>query len=432
MSLKLHCLFALVIMCFETGLYADTKDCDILVVGGGSAGVVAAIQAGRESMNTILVEVNSQLGGNATVGGVNSPEQFHMAGKQWIAGIGWEWCQKTAELDDGQLPGSRKNYRINPILYACIAEELCLQAGVEIRYFEAPMSVEKSNETGFNWLVKTVAMGEIRTIRCKELIDCTGNGSLCALAGAERMREKEIMAGSFNFTIKHHVDISKWPSGEYTRLYEKAIQEGRLKVGDSVNGCTALLRYQAGNYIYDADNSTAQARTDTNIRGRQAALRILRFIRSLPGGEDAVLTSMFPEVGVRETWRVKGEMVMSSKDYLAGTKWDDSLCYSCYQVDLHKPLWKDFVRIPLQPGAHPTVPLRALVPKGIDHLTVAGRCISADRETLSAVRVQATCMGTGQAAAAAAVLAVRHDTTPLKVEIVELKTLLKKHDAIVP
>src|SRR5574344_523616 len=105
MSLKLHCLFALVIMCFETGLYADTKDCDILVVGGGSAGVVAAIQAGRESMNTILVEVNSQLGGNATVGGVNSPEQFHMAGKQWIAGIGWEWCQKTAELDDGQLPG---------------------------------------------------------------------------------------------------------------------------------------------------------------------------------------------------------------------------------------------------------------------------------------------------------------------------------------
>lgn len=425
-------LFLIPIMIWGAIAFSDTKDCDIVVVGGGSAGVVAAIQAGRENAQTILIEVNAQLGGNATVGGVNSPELFHREGKQWVAGIGWEWCQKTADLDDGQLPDSRKHYRINPALYACIAEELCLQAGVEIRYFEAPMSVKKCEDPGFHWLVQTVGMGEIRSIRCKELIDCTGNGSLCALAGAERMRENEIMAGSFNFTIKHNVDLKKLTKSEYKRLYEEALRYGRLKVGDTRHEIEALLYYQAGNYIYNADNSTSALRSDTNIRGRQAALRILRFIRSLPGGNDATITSMFPEVGVRETYRVKGEMIMSVKDYLAGKVWDDSLCYCCYQIDLHKPRWEDFVRIPLSPGVHPTVPLRALVPKGMDHLTVAGRCISADRETISAVRIQATCMGTGQAAAAASVLAVRHNTTPLNVDLSELKSLLKKHGAIVP
>jgi len=105
------------------------------------------------------------------------------------------------------------------------------------------------------------------------------------------------------------------------------------------------------------------------------------------------------------TWRVKGELVMNVDDYLAGKKWDDSVCFACYQVDLHKPLWKDFVRRGVPNGVLPTIPLRAMIPAGIDHLTVAG---------------------------AVASLAARHGTTPRKVDLAELKTLLKQHEAIVP
>lgn len=428
------------LLCAALGLfssihvYAETVDCDVVVVGGGTAGVVASIQSARCGARTILVEAGSQLGGNATVGGVNSPELFSLWGKQRIAGIGWEWCMKTAELDDGRLPDSRQHYRINPPLYACIAEELCLNAGAELRYFESPMTVRKSNKSGaaYNWILTTAAMGETRTIRCKELIDCTGNGTLCALAGAQRMREKEIMAGSFNYTIKHEVNLKKLGKEELQNRYEEALRDGRLKEGDARHGIEGSLYYQAGNYVYDADNSTAALRTQTNIRGRQSALRMLRFIRSLPGGETAAITSMFPEVGVRETWRVKGEYIVTVDDYLAGKVWDDSICYACYQIDMHKPLWKDFVRIPLKKGVLPTVPLRALLPVGVEHLLVAGRCISSDRLAMSALRIQATCMGTGQAAGAAAAIAAKKGITPKSVDIAELKSLLKKHGAIVP
>ena len=414
-------------------IYADTVDCDVVVVGGGTAGVVATIQSGRCGAKTILIEAGSQLGGNATVGGVNSPELFSLWGKQRIAGIGWEWCTKTAELDDKQLPGSRQHFRINPAMYACIAEELCLEAGAELRYFEAPMTVKKSDDKfGYNWILTTAAMGETRTIRCKELVDCTGNGTLCALAGAERMRENEIMAGSFNYTIKHEVDRKKLGKDELQKRYEEALKDGRLKEGDARHGIESAMHYQAGNYIYDADNSTAALRTQTNIRGRQSALRMLRFIRSLPGGETATIVTMFPEVGVRETWRVKGEYVVTVDDYLSGKVWDDSISYACYQIDMHKPQWKDFVRIHLKEGVLPTVPLRALIPLGVDHLMVAGRCISSDRLAMSALRIQATCMGTGQAAGAAAALAAKNNMTPRKLDVAEVKSVLKKYGAIIP
>lgn len=427
---------------YSLPLFGDTAQCDVVVVGGGSSGTVAAIQSGRCGAKTILLEVAPVLGGNAVIGGVNSPESFFkwepgkmfQSGKQIIAGIGWEWCSKTAELDDGQLPDSRKHYRINPAVYAAVGEDLCLKAGVKIRYFESPVSVEKigKSEQNFHWKVVTCAMGEMRTVFCRELIDCTGNGSLCALAGAERMREKEIMAGSFNFIIKHNVDVKKFPKGDLEHRYQEALKEGRLQKGDARHGVVGLLTYQAGNYVYDADNSTAELRTETNIQGRQMALRVLRFIRSLPGGENAVITTMFPEVGVRETWRVKGEHVMKVEDYLSGKVWNDSICFACYQVDLHKPEWKDFVRKGLAPNIIPTIPLRALLPKGIDHLITAGRCISADRETISAVRIQATCMATGQTAGAAAALAALKNSTPSKLEINELKSVLRKHGALVP
>lgn len=405
--------------------------CDLLVVGGGSAGVPAAIQAGRLGMKTILMEVGCTIGGNMTVGGVNSPECFIRNDVQSIAGIGWEWCVKTAEMDDGILADSKPHYRINPAVAVCVGEELLMEAGVEIRYWESPMEVEKlpPEEKPWNWRVTSAALGEKRIIRCKQMIDCTGNGTLCALAGASRMREEETMAGSFNYSIRHSCSLTKAEAQPY---YEAALKDGRLQEGDALFGTESLLYHQRSNYVYHADNSTARLRTETNLRGRQSAMRVLRFLRSLPGGEDAVITSMFPEVGVRETWRVEGVHVMQVEDYLAGKVWEDSICFACYQVDLHKPQWKDFVRIPLKKGIRGTVPLRALIPTEVENLMMAGRCISADRQPLSAVRIQATCMATGQAAGAAAALAVQQETTPAQVDIARLKEILQKHHAIVP
>ena len=423
---------ALLFGCWSAG--ADTVRCDVLVVGGGTAGVVAAIQTGRLGAKTVLVEVGSMLGGQATVGGVNSPILFTLQGKQRVKGIGWEWIAKTVELDDGKKPESYPNWRINAPLFAITAEELLQQAGVEIRYFEAPSAVEPvlfSKEKPYNWLVTTAAMGERRVICCKQIVDCTGSGAVCALAGAERLREKKIMPGNLNYQIK--TDFKVRPD---QALVEKKIAEamknGSLLESDVPRDAMLVLDYQAATYILDADTSTAQKRTDANLRGRQAVLRVLRFLRSLPGGETSRLVSMSAEVGVRESYRVRGEYVITVDDYLSGRVWDDSIAYATFQVDMHKERWEDFDRRPIPPGVVPTVPLRALIPRGKTNLLVAGRCLSCDRLAFSGLRVQAVCMATGQAAGAAAALGAKKDVSPGAVDVKELKTVLKANGALVP
>ena len=118
-------------------------------------------------------------------------------------------------------------------------------------------------------------------------------------------------------------------------------------------------------------------------------------------------------------------------DYLEGKIFEDSLSYSFYPIDLHregKSIYQEF----LKPSVVASIPLRALIPKQSKNFLVAGRCVSSDRMANSALRVQASCMGMGQAAAVAAVLANSYGTTPAEVPINDIKQLLVKHGAIVP
>ena len=124
-------------------------DVDVLVVGGGSAGHVAAIQAGRMGAKTVLLERNSQLGGTTTTGGVCFPGLFHAWGKQVVGGIGWELVAKSVEVDGRQLQDFTKVHRshvpyhvdINAQLYSLLAEEACLDAGVSLAYYQFPQKV---------------------------------------------------------------------------------------------------------------------------------------------------------------------------------------------------------------------------------------------------------------------------------------------------
>ena len=122
---------------------------------------------------------------------------------------------------------------------------------------------------------------------------------------------------------------------------------------------------------------------------------------------------------------------MTQQDYLEGKVFEDSLSHSFYPIDLHrdgKSIYQKF----LKPGLVASVPLRALIPKQSKNFLVAGRCVSSDRLANSALRVQASCMGMGQAAAVAAVLASNQGTTPAEVPMDDIKQLLKEHGAIIP
>lgn len=413
--------------------------CDVVVIGGGSAGISAAVQSARAGAKTVLVEAAHQVGGNTTTGGVNFPGLFHAWGKQVIAGVGWELVTNSVAIDSGKMPDftkptGRRHYNhqvlINIPLFVALAEDALVRAGVTVHYHAAPVRIEARPG---GWHVRTAAVGDTRTITCKQIVDCTGNGTAAAQAGFKRLREDECQPGTFVYRIRPNADLSKFDAKELQTLYNTAVKEGALQSND----CRwSLLHYlQSGgntaNYVEGADNSTADARTDTNMRGRAAALRMVRFLKGIPGLENVKLEGMSPEVGIRETYRVQGEYLITHEDYTSGKHWEDSLCYAFYPIDLHDK--KSGVKpAHLEEGVVATVPLRALIPQGSKNMLVAGRCLSSDRLANSALRVQATCMATGQAAGAAAALAAKQGVSPGQVKATEIKALLAEHGAIVP
>jgi hypothetical protein len=176
-------------------------------------------------------------------------------------------------------------------------------------------------------------------------------------------------------------------------------------------------------YVHGADSTNSRTVTAANLKGRKDLLARVR-----TSGKR--LMHMQTEASFRESYRIQGETVITVDDYTAGRVFKDAVCNAFYPVDLHT---KTGVRPkPLKPGTVPTVPLSALVPKGSSNIIVAGRCVSSDRLANSGLRVQASCMAMGQAAGAAAALAVAKNTTPLQVPLKDIRETLRKHGAIVP
>lgn len=375
-----------------------TTEADLLVVGGGTAGTIAAIQAARVGAKTLLVERGTQLGGTTTTGGVAFPGLFDAWGKQIIAGIGWELVKQSVELDGGSLPDFKNipsrhwqnQIQVNQFVYALIAEEACVKAGVMIAYYESPLSAEK---TADGWVVECIGPGTKRHVKCKQIVDCTGGASVVGMIGLPRLRESEVQPGSL--------------------LYK-------------LGGVHPVGRKQLDRlYVDGADSSTSVTLTKANLVGRMS---LLKKLRAIDGKER--LVHMQPETAHRESYRIRGETVIAVDDYTTGRVFKDAVCYAFYPVDLHT---KSGVKPkPLARGTVPTIPLSALVPKGSRNIIVAGRCVSSDRLANSGLRVQASCMAMGQAAGAAAALAAAENTTPFEVPLKDIWELLRKHGAIVP
>lgn len=413
-------------------------DVDVLVVGGGSAGHVAAIQAGRMGAKTALLERGPQLGGTTTTGGVNFPGLFHAWGKQLISGIGWELVTKCREIDGKPLQNFARANRghcyyhvtINGQLYSLLAEEACLDAGVSIAYYQFPETVKQTPD---GWLVEVVGQGVRYQLRCKQIIDCTGGGTVVGMLGYERMRGDVRQPGT-HCTVYTGFDKDEVNKNEkkIQEMYNQALAEGRLKKGDTWSGkAMKPIRARSGNtnHIFGADSSTAATQTQTNFAGRKSVLRMLKFFKTIPGGKNATIESMMTETASRETFRIKGERVLTVNDYTSGKVFDDSLCYSFYPIDMHDE--NGVKPEKLSPGTFPTIPRDCLIPKGSKNIMVAGRSLSSDRLANSAARVQATCMAVGQATAVTAVLAARQGISPREVDLGEIRTELRRHKAIV-
>ena len=379
-----------------------TTQADVLVVGGGTAGTIAAIQSARAGAKTALIERGAQLGGTTTTGGVSFPRLFDAWGEQIIAGIGWELVRESVELDGGKLPDFSKvpdrhwmnQVRVNQFLYAILTEEKCEHAGVEIAYYEFPQTITK---TAKGWQVDCVGFGTRRHVLCKQIIDCTGGAEVVGMLNLPRLREEETQPGSMLFRLGTANNPGR-PNGPGSGLLDSL-------------------------YVHGADSTNSRTVTAANLKGRKAVPAKVRT-------EKRRLMHMQPEASFRESYRIQGETVITVDDYTSGRFFEDALCYAFYPVDLHtssgvKPK-------PLANGTVPTIHLSALVPRDSRNIIVAGRYVSSDRLANSGLRVQASCMAMGQAAGATAALAAQNNTTPRNVPLKDIRKMLCEHGAIIP
>ncbi len=409
---------------------------DVLVMGGGTAGVIAAIQAARAKAKTLLVEKNAMLGGTMTVGGVNYPAHFFAWGRQITGGIGWELLCKTYTEIGIPIPtpneGSR-HLHLNIPLFAALADEAVLKAGAELLFHAMPASV--AYEDGA-WTVQICTKTGLQPFRARVLIDATGDANVVGLAGFELVRSDIVQPATLSFHCSGY-DMDTLDMAALKTAADKAIRDGTLLTTDLSwynNGPASFLKGHGHNvnHLRAPDAQTSEGRTRAEVEGRKAMLRAYRFLRKQPGLENFKIESVCPEVGIRETVRIKGKKTITTDDYENGRLFDDAVCYAFYHIDEHLNDGKGIKQRRLKQDVIPTIPRGALLPLNSQFLIAAGRCISSDRDANSALRVECPCMAMGQAAGAMAALSARTGLDPEKLPIKDVRDLLREHDAIVP
>ncbi len=414
---------------------------DVVVVGAGTAGTIAAIQAGRLGLRTLLVEKNGMPGGTTTVAAVNFPGLFHAWGRQIIAGIGWELVTDTVSICGDTLPDFstpperhwQHQVRVNRAVYASLACEALEEAGVQTLFHAMPAQVVENNESV---AITVCTKSGLETITGRTLIDATGDANAVGLAGCALVAHDERQPGTLIVSLDGY-DLNAVDGGRLQQAFREALNTGELTPRESVfvrNNIMNLLRTRGDNstHIAHIDGRTSAGRSEAEISARVSLLRVYRFLRRQPGLEDLEIAFMAPECGIRETVTIRGEATVTHEDYVSGRLWDDAVCYSFYPIDLHYTAGGGIDTRPLQPGTFPTVPRGALVPRGSRRMLVAGRCLSSDREANSALRVQATCMACGQAAGVLAAHAVREEVSVMAVAMNAVHDDLRAHKAVVP
>jgi hypothetical protein len=409
---------------------------DVLIVGGGTAGITAAVQAGRAGATTLLVEKNAMLGGTMTVAGINNPAHFFAWGRQVVGGIGWELLRKTFAETGIPLPrpdeGTR-HIRVDLPVFSALADEAVLAAGVEVLFHSMPATVAFTDGV---WIVQVCTKTGLQSVRTKLLIDATGDANVVGLAGFDLIHSDIVQPGTLTFGCSGYAAAAL----DYAAL--KAAAESAIAVGELVStdiswrndGPRALLQKHGhnANHVQTPDAHTSEGRSRAEIEGRRALLRMYRFLRKQPGLNGFRIDWVCPEVGIRESVTIRGKTTVTGSDYESGRVYDDAVCYAFYPIDEHLNAGMGINNRTLKPGVLPTIPRGALLPAKSQYLLVAGRCLASDREANSALRVECPCMAMGQAAGAMAALSARTGVDPERLPMKDVRALLREHGAIVP
>ena len=444
------------------------READVLVVGGGPAGIGAAVGAARAGARTVLVERYGFLGGNATASLVGPfMTSFSNDGSRQIIGGVFDELIRRMETVGGAIhpekvrSGSAEAgfYRhghdhvtpFDPEVLKVVAAEMVVESGCSLVLHTSFIDPLLEGSAVHGAVVHN--KGGLAAIRAGVVVDCSADADVAFRAGAPTQKGREsdgkmqpmtmffVIEDVDDAVIEAHVRAHPEEEGRlFHSIVEKAREEGRFPIQrDKINiyrtAEKGVWRVNTTRLL-GLDGTNPDDLTRAEIEGRKQVFALLEFMRrECPGLERVKLGEIAAQIGVRETRRIVGEYVLSMEDLASGRHFEDVIALCGYPVDIH-PVdgAAGGTQAALAAGLHAAdvyeIPYRSLVPKGVDDLLVAGRCLSATHEAAGAVRVMPPCFAMGQAAGIAAALSAETRVSPRALDTAKIQSLLKRQGAI--
>lgn len=425
---------------------------DVAVLGGGPAGIAAAVAAARAGRRTLLIERYGFLGGMGTAAGVTNfcglHANVHGEMHRVVQGVASDLLARIDRLDGLNKPhlilGKIFAQAYDTAAYKIAADDLLVAHKVDILFHGLGAGVVMHDERRIHALMVETKAGR-QAVRAGVFIDCSGDGDLAAWAGAPFEvgdDQGHMLYPSMMFRL-NGIDPEK--AGDAWRtipaLMEKAEAAGTHKFPRKA----AIVRPQRSQIEWRV-NFTQVSREDGSavsgldpdemtrgeIEGRRQAVQAFEFLRTVPGFEKSYIVDLPPQLGIRETRRVVGGYMLSGEDVLGCASFPDSIGVNGWPMESHVAgdvIFK-FPPIPQSRGYN-ELPYRMLVPERIDNLLMAGRCASMTHDGQSAARVSGACFAMGEAAGAAADLALSGNTIPRDIAVEKLQQALRRHGAFI-
>ncbi len=397
----------------QSVIFQPGPGADVIVAGGGPAGVCAAIAAAEQGADVLLIERYGFLGGMATAGLVNPFMTYWAGAQQIIKGL----FQRILEALDARgarlATGPDGCDPFDPEQMKLVLLQLCLQAGVRLRLHTMLAGAEVHD--GVVHALYGCSKSGFERFAGAVFVDCTGDGDIAAAAGAEVMMGREqdghCQPMTLNFRMAG-VDERRMPDrATINRLYDAAKQRG--EIDNPRENVLFFPTTRCGEFNFNTtrvvmlNGTDADELTQAEIQGRRQLQQMVDFLRRrVPGFENAYLAASGTQIGVRETRRIKGDYILSGDDVLGARKFADGIARGSYDVDIHNPAGTGTVIKSLPEGESYDIPYRCLTPCGLTNLLVAGRPISADHAAHSSLRVMPIAMAIGEAAGVAAAMSV--------------------------
>lgn len=406
---------------------------DVLVVGGGPAGIGAALGAAKQGAQTLIIERHGFFGGVAAFGRGMCMNQMRPEGEARSA-VHELLIDKLMAY--GDLAAEFRSESLLKHALFCNVEYLKVAVldaldDVGCKYLVHMRAVDTLVEDGGVVGVIVATKDGLALIRAGCVVDCTGDADVAHFAGVETLKHSvgSPMTLCFNVT---NVDMKAAQAFAATgdnmeEMATKAQEKyplipDRWGLGHFPSSNCFYINHAGTRVLGPLDATDPEEFTKAECTSRRQVLQMVAAMREFGGQalEDIEIIAAGAQVGVRETRRIRGAYMLTEEDSLSGRQFDDAVAWRSGVLDI------GFVRT--QPMPTHDVPYRSLLPQGVEGLLVGGRCISTDHPAASAGKSMGNCMATGHAAGVAAALSVARDCTPRELPVSDLQDALRDED----